>query len=242
MDNHVTPPPQEALAPSYPPDSVGLVATRLLTLGPERPLRLESGAVLAPLTVAYETYGELNTARDNAILICHALSGSAHAAGYHGTGAHEKPGWWELMIGPGKAIDTTRWFVISSNFLGSCYGTTGPTSTDPATGRPWGIRFPVFTIRDMVELQRLLLDEIGHRAPARRGRRFDGRDAGAAVGHQPPGPRRGCHSRSRLPPECRRRGSPSTRSGAARSSATRSGAAATTPRATRRRTACRWRG
>jgi homoserine O-acetyltransferase len=86
---------------------------------------------------------------------------SAHAAGYHGTGAHEKPGWWELMIGPGKAIDTTRWFVISSNFLVSCYGTTGPTSIDPATGRPWGIRFPVFTIRDMVELQRLLLDELG---------------------------------------------------------------------------------
>ena len=160
MDNIVTPAP-EALAPSYPPDSVGLVATRLLTLGPESPLRLESGVVLAPVTIAYETYGELNAARDNAILICHALSGSAHAAGYLGTGAHEKPGWWELMIGPGKAIDTTRWFVISSNFLGSCYGTTGPTSTDPATARPWGIRFPVFTIRDMVELQRLLLDELG---------------------------------------------------------------------------------
>ena len=150
----------EALAPSYPPDSVGLVSTRLLTLGPERPLRLESGATLSPVTVAYETYGELNAARDNAVLVCHALSGSAHAAGFHGTGAQEKPGWWDLMIGPGKAIDTTRWFVIASNFLGSCYGTTGPTSTDPATGRPWGVRFPVFTIRDMVELQRLLLDEL----------------------------------------------------------------------------------
>ena len=160
MNEHVAA-SSEALAPSYPPDSVGLVATRLLTLGADRPLRLESGASLSPVTVAYETYGELNAARDNAILICHALSGSAHAAGYHGTGAHEKPGWWELMIGPGKAIDTTRWFLISSNFLGSCYGTTGPTSTDPATGRPWGIRFPVFTIRDMVELQRLLLDELG---------------------------------------------------------------------------------
>jgi len=161
MNNQAIPPLQEALAPSYPPDSVGLVTTRLLTLHPPSTLSLESGAILAPVTVAYETYGELNAARDNAILICHALSGSAHAAGYHGTGAHEKSGWWELMIGPGKAIDTTRWFVISSNFLGSCYGTTGPTSTDPATGRPWGIRFPVFTIRDMVELQRLLLDELG---------------------------------------------------------------------------------
>jgi homoserine O-acetyltransferase len=150
-----------AVAPSYPPDSVGAVATRLLTLGPDRPLRLESGTTLAPVTVAYETYGELNAAGDNAVLVCHALSGSAHAAGYHGTGAGEKPGWWELMIGPGKAIDTSRWFVICSNFLGSCYGTTGPTSVDPATGRPWGVGFPLFTIRDMVELQRLLLDELG---------------------------------------------------------------------------------
>src|SRR5512138_117200 len=146
----------DAVAPSYPPDSVGLVATRLLTFGADRPLRLESGAVLSPVTVAYETYGELSAAGDNAVLICHALSGSAHAAGYQGTGADEKPGWWELLVGPGKAIDTTRWFVICSNFLGSCYGTTGPTSVDPATGRPWGIRFPLFTIRDMVELQRLL--------------------------------------------------------------------------------------
>jgi homoserine O-acetyltransferase/O-succinyltransferase len=154
-------PHPEAVAPSYPPDSVGLVSTRLLILNPDRPLRLESGATLSPVTVAYETYGVLNAARDNAILICHALSGSAHAAGYHGTGARESPGWWELMIGPGKAIDTTRWFVICGNFLGSCYGTTGPTSIDPATGRPWGIRFPAFTVRDMVELQRLLLDELG---------------------------------------------------------------------------------
>jgi homoserine O-acetyltransferase len=149
------------LAPSYPPDSVGAVAPRLLELPPERTLELESGVRLGPLTIAYETYGELNAAGDNAVLICHALSGSAHAAGYHGTGAHEKPGWWELMIGPGKAIDTTRWFVVCSNFLGSCYGTTGPTSVDPATGRPWGTRFPTFTIRDMVALQRLLLDELG---------------------------------------------------------------------------------
>ncbi|HWR97888.1 MAG TPA: homoserine O-acetyltransferase [Candidatus Methanoperedens sp.] len=151
----------EAVAPAYPPDSVGLVATRIVTFGADRPLRLESGAQLSPVTVAYETYGELNAARDNVVLVCHALSGSAHAAGYHGTGAGEKPGWWELMIGPGKAIDTTRWFVVCGNFLGSCYGTTGPTSIDPATGRPWGIRFPAFTIRDMVELQRLLLDELG---------------------------------------------------------------------------------
>jgi homoserine O-acetyltransferase len=161
MGNFETRVPQEAVAPAYPPDSVGLVAPRLLTLDSECQLRLESGVALSPVTIAYETYGELNPARDNAVLVCHALSGSAHAAGYHGTGAGEKPGWWELMIGPGKAIDTTRWFVICSNFLGGCYGTTGPTSTDPGTGRPWGARFPVFTIRDMVELQRMLLDELG---------------------------------------------------------------------------------
>jgi homoserine O-acetyltransferase len=104
--------------------------------------------------VACECYGALNAARDNAILVCHALSGGAHAAGRHQGAA--RPGWWDVMIGPGKAFDTNRYFVISSNVLGSCYGTTGPASIDPASGRPYGSRFPVVTIGDMVTVQRAL--------------------------------------------------------------------------------------
>lgn len=120
---------------------------------------LESGAVLSPVTLAYETYGELNAARSNAILICHALSGSGHAAGYH-DGA-EKPGWWDDCIGPGKAFDTNRFFVICSNVLGSCYGSTGPAERNPVTGQPYGLQFPVVTIGDMVRAQVKLIDHLG---------------------------------------------------------------------------------
>jgi homoserine O-acetyltransferase len=109
--------------------------------------------------VAYECYGRLSAARDNAILVCHALSGGAHAAGWHAGAA--KPGWWDVLIGPGKALDTDRYFVISSNVLGSCYGTTGPSSVDPSTGRPYGSRFPVVTIADMVRVQRALVERLG---------------------------------------------------------------------------------
>jgi homoserine O-acetyltransferase/O-succinyltransferase len=124
-------------------------------------LQLSIGRRLDAVTVAYECYGRLNEAHDNAILVCHALSGGAHAAGWHDGAA--KPGWWDVMIGPGKAFDTDRYFVISSNVLGSCYGTTGPSSVDSALGRPYGCRFPAVTIGDMVRVQRALVDSLGIR-------------------------------------------------------------------------------
>jgi homoserine O-acetyltransferase len=139
--------------------SVGIVNQQSVTFK-DRVLELEAGGTLSPVTVAYETYGELSEARDNAVLVCHALSGDAHAAGYYGTGPEEIPGWWDILIGPGKPLDTDRYFVICSNFLGSCYGTTGPTSVNPETGEPYGLDFPFFTIRDLVEVQRWLIDHL----------------------------------------------------------------------------------
>lgn len=120
---------------------------------------LESGEKLSDITVAYETYGTLNQDKSNAVLICHALSGDAHAAGYHAN--DKKPGWWDNMIGPGKAFDTDKYFVICSNVLGSCKGTTGPSSIDPRTGKPYGLNFPIVTIKDMVRLQKKLVDALG---------------------------------------------------------------------------------
>ncbi|HWQ54863.1 MAG TPA: homoserine O-acetyltransferase [Bryobacteraceae bacterium] len=120
---------------------------------------LDSGARLAPVEVAYETYGVLNEARSNAILVLHAFSGDAHVAGISPqTG---KPGWWDNMVGPGKAFDTNKYFVICSNVLGGCRGTTGPSSLNPETGRPYAMSFPVITIRDMVRLQKMLIDHLG---------------------------------------------------------------------------------
>lgn len=143
------------------PGSVGLVETQRITLPlPPDGLALEKGGRLPALTVAYETYGTLNAARDNAVLVCHALSGDAHAAGYH-SDAGVKAGWWDEMIGPGKGLDTDRFFVICSNILGGCMGTTGPSSIDPRDGKPYGSRFPEITIGDMVKVQRLLLDHLG---------------------------------------------------------------------------------
>jgi homoserine O-acetyltransferase len=139
--------------------SVGIVSRQSVMFA-DRVLELEAGGTLSPVTVTYETYGQLSEARDNAVLVCHALSGDAHAAGYYDTGPGEKPGWWDILIGPGKPLDTDRYFVICSNFLGSCYGTTGPTSTNPATGELYGLDFPFFTIRDMVEVQRWLIDHL----------------------------------------------------------------------------------
>jgi homoserine O-acetyltransferase len=122
-------------------------------------IALDSGATLAPVDVAYETYGQLNAARNNAILVLHAFSGDAHAAGISPeTG---KPGWWDNMIGPGKAFDTNKYFVISSNVLGGCRGTTGPASINPATGCPYGMSFPGITISDMVRLEKMLIDKLG---------------------------------------------------------------------------------
>jgi homoserine O-acetyltransferase len=122
-------------------------------------IALDSGATLAPIEIAYETYGELNAAKTNAILVLHAFSGDAHAAGIsHETG---KPGWWDNMIGPGKAFDTNRYFVICTNVLGGCRGTTGPASINPATGCPYAMSFPVITIGDMVRAQKMLIDWLG---------------------------------------------------------------------------------
>jgi len=140
-------------------EGIGLVEPQSVVLCEDEPLPLDSGLTFGPITVAYETYGTLSPEKDNVILVCHALSGGAHAAGW--LPGHRKPGWWDCAIGPGKAFDTNRYFVICSNVLGSCYGTTGPSSTDPKTGKPYGLRFPVVTIGDMVRLQNRLLDYLG---------------------------------------------------------------------------------
>jgi homoserine O-acetyltransferase len=140
--------------------SVGLVSTERVVLHDEDdPLVLSGGATLAPVEVAYETYGTLNEAHDNAIFVCHALTGDAHAAGHHGDPA--RPGWWDNLIGPGRPLDTDRFFVISPNLLGGCQGTTGPSSTDPATGRAYGTGFPLFSMSDLVSVHRRLLRHLG---------------------------------------------------------------------------------
>ena len=127
--------------------------------GPERALALDSGRALAPWTFAYMTYGTLNAARSNAVLICHALTGDQFVASAHPVTG--KPGWWELMVGPGKPIDTDRFFVICANVIGGCMGSSGPADIDPATGEPYGLTFPLITVRDMVRAQAALLDVLG---------------------------------------------------------------------------------
>ena len=134
-------------------------AGKRLTFGPDRPLELDSGKILTSPTIAYETYGELNAQRSNAILVTHALTGDQFVAGTHPlTG---KPGWWSLVVGPGKPLDTNRFFIICANVVGGCMGSTGPAEADPATGKPYGLSFPLVTIRDMVRAQALLVDELG---------------------------------------------------------------------------------
>jgi homoserine O-acetyltransferase len=141
--------------------SVGRVTPQTFTFGgKDDPLVLESGYTLGPVDLVYESYGEPNADRSNAILICHALSGDHHVAGYHDP--HDRrTGWWDNMIGPGKALDTRRYWVICSNIIGGCKGSTGPTSIDPRTGQPYGLTFPVVTIGDMVAAQKRLLDHLG---------------------------------------------------------------------------------
>jgi homoserine O-acetyltransferase len=158
--------------------SVGTVATQFLDL--PAALELDCGRTIQPIRIAYETYGTLSPAGDNVILVCHALSGDAHAAGFAATPPAESTrdgfaaedrdgtagrglGWWDGMIGPGKAFDTDRYFVVSTNLLGGCRGTTGPSSANPATGKPYGSDFPVITVADMVRTQRAFLDQIGIR-------------------------------------------------------------------------------
>ena len=141
-------------------NGIGIVQTKTMrVVEPEHPLELECGKRLCPIDVAYEVYGELNETGDNAVLICHALSGNAHAAGVNNPD-DRKPGWWDVMVGPGKGIDTNKYFVICSNFLGGCRGTTGPSSINPSTNKPYGLDFPIITIADMVRVQKLLLDKL----------------------------------------------------------------------------------
>ncbi len=145
------------------PGSVGTVRTQIVRLAlPPEGLVLENRASLPELQVAYETYGELAPGRDNAVYICHALTGDAHAAGAH-EGPEAKPGWWDAMVGPGKGIDTDRFHVVCANILGGCMGTTGPSSLNPRTGLPYGSSFPPITTGDIVRVQRLLLDQLGIR-------------------------------------------------------------------------------
>lgn len=136
------------------------VKTEFITFNED--LYLESGRIISPITVAYERYGEINDKKDNIILICHALTGSAHAAFSSDiTTEKQSSGWWDKMIGSGKAFDTDKYHVICSNILGSCYGTTGPGSIDPKSNTPYGLRFPVITVRDMVKLQKRLMEYLG---------------------------------------------------------------------------------
>lgn len=141
--------------------SVGLVETQYFTFAyPPNKFVMDNGMKLGPITVAYETYGELNESGDNVIIIEHALTASAHAAGKHKPD-DKYPGWWDVMIGPGRAFDTEKYYVVCSNILGGCYGTTGPSSINPETGKPYGMSFPVVTIRDMVNVQKALIDHLG---------------------------------------------------------------------------------
>ncbi len=138
--------------------SVGIVTTEYVTFDTE--LQLESGRLLGPITLAYETYGQLDRERSNAILVAHAWTGDAHGAGRHHPD-DRKPGWWDDMIGPGKVLDTDRYFVVCSNVIGSCKGSTGPASVNPRTGKPYRLTFPVLMVRDMVRAQKLLVDHLG---------------------------------------------------------------------------------
>ena len=141
--------------------SVGLVEKKYFTFAePPDSMVLESNARLGSITIAYETLGTLNEDKSNVILVLHALSGDSHVAGYYSE-EDRKPGWWEIMVGPGKGIDTDKYFVICPNIIGSCMGSTGPSSINPETGEPYGFDFPVVTIGDMVKAQKALLDHLG---------------------------------------------------------------------------------
>ncbi|MBU4304768.1 MAG: homoserine O-acetyltransferase [Candidatus Omnitrophica bacterium] len=141
-------------------EGIGIVKTQYFTFAePPQDIKLVCGQKLGAITVAYETYGRLNADKSNAILLLHAFSGDAHAAGYYE--GEDKPGWWDAMVGPGKAFDTTKYFVICSNCIGGCKGSTGPSSINPKTGKPYALEFPIITIADMVNVQKQLIDYLG---------------------------------------------------------------------------------
>ncbi|MEY4089203.1 MAG: hypothetical protein RJB55_1474, partial [Verrucomicrobiota bacterium] len=157
-DDQESAPPVPETARHLAPGDVGLVTPRDFVH--REPFTFKSGQTLPGFTLRYETYGTLSATRDNAIVVCHALSGDHHCAGWHSP-QDRKPGWWNNLIGPGKAVDTRRFFVVCANVLGGCQGSSGPSSVNPETGRPHGITFPFVTIRDMVRAQKLLLDHLG---------------------------------------------------------------------------------
>ena len=142
----------------HDPSSVGAVHAQKAKF--DSPLKLRGGATLPSYELAYETYGELNAARSNAVLVCHALNASHHVAGYY-EADRDNVGWWDNLVGPGKPLDTRRFFVVGNNYLGSCFGSTGPASLNPANGKPWGADFPVVTVEDWVEAQARLADSLG---------------------------------------------------------------------------------
>jgi len=144
--------------PTRDPSSLGAVKAKMAHFN--SPLRLTGGAELPRYEIAYETYGDLNAAKSNAVLVCHALNASHHVAGFY-EGEKDSVGWWDNLVGPGKPLDTNRFFVVGSNYIGSCFGSTGPASINPATGKPWGADFPVVTVQDWVEAQRRLADQLG---------------------------------------------------------------------------------
>ncbi len=180
------------MAIADPMDNSSSNAGQFVELGGEGALRLDSGTELASFGVAYQTYGALNAEKSNAILVCHALTGDQHAANAHPlTG---KPGWWDIMIGPGRPLDTNRYFIISTNVLGGCMGSTGPKDINPETGEPWALSFPVITIGDMVRAQVDVLGAVPRLSEETRRRH-------PAIGHQipphPPIPEIGkCHDRT----------------------------------------------
>src|SRR3954464_12443414 len=168
----------------HDPSSVGAVTAHKARF--DTPIKLRSGASLPAYDIAYETYGELNAAKTNAVLVCHALNASHHVAGHYS----EDPaniGWWDNLVGPGKPLDTPRFFVVRPNYLGSCFGSTGPASINPATGKPWGADFPVVTVEDWVESQaRLARPPRLQRLPAGNRRRAGGSPTASASGASPP--------------------------------------------------------
>jgi homoserine O-acetyltransferase/O-succinyltransferase len=151
--------PDSKWLPAEPRSQVDDPASLVARFGPDEPLAMDAGVTIAPWQIAYQTYGTLNATRSNAVLICHALTGDQHVANVHPVTG--KPGWWETMVGPGRPIDTDRFFVICANVLGGCMGTAGPACRNPATDKPYALDFPVVTIRDMVRAQAKLLDRLG---------------------------------------------------------------------------------
>ncbi|WP_425111320.1 homoserine O-acetyltransferase MetX [Bradyrhizobium sp.] len=152
-------PSRRAMQPEERSQEVDHPHSQLATFGADQPLRLDCGVDLAPFQIAYQTYGELNPDKSNAILVCHALTGDQHVANSHPVTG--KPGWWETLVGPGRPLDPARYFIICSNVIGGCMGSTGPASINPATGKVWGLDFPIITIPDMVRAQAMLIDQLG---------------------------------------------------------------------------------